>query len=249
MTLGAPLDVILHRPDQPTDPTNRHPSKIAGHILTARQIQAGLSGATPPPPMGYGGRPEETMSEGAGSERSVPDFLKPTDSYIPPTSGFFFGQVIETPSILAFIPNRDAGHYLLQRYFVAVHPIARCVHRPSFERQYAQFWDDFDQGVEPRPSIQAVVFAAWFSATVSMDEDRIGREFGVNKVNMVERMKVGTETALSKANFLRTTNIETMQAFIMYMVSRTLCFGALCFGARPLKLVCVEAHTQADSPL
>lgn len=153
----------------------------------------------------------------------MPDFLKPTDSYIPPTSGFFFGQIIQSPSILTFLPNRDAGDRLLQHYFAAVHPIARCVHQPSFESQYAQFWEDVNQGIEPRPSIQAVVFAAWFSAVVSMDEVRTTREFGFSKANLIGNMKIGTEAALSKANFLRTTNVETMQAFIMYMVRWTWC--------------------------
>lgn len=161
------------------------------------------------------------MSDGAGSEVSVPEFLKPSDSYIPPTSGFFFGQVIQSPSILTFLPaTKDHGDRLLQHYFVAVHPIARCVHRPSFENQYAQFWEDIKLGAEPRASTQGVVFAAWFSAVVSMDEQTLNRDFGVNKAAMIASMKIGTEAALSKANFLRTTNVETMQAFIMYMVSR-----------------------------
>lgn len=85
--------------------------------------------------------------------------------------------------------------------------------------QYLTFWDEVNQGYEPRASIQAIVFAAWFSAAVSMDESVINREFGFTKMNLMENMKVGTEAALSKANFLRTTRVETMQAFVMYMVS------------------------------
>jgi hypothetical protein len=106
----------------------------------------------------------------------------------------------------------------MQRYYTAVHPIATCVHRPSFQAQYAIFWDEVGSNYEPKPSIQAVVFAAWFSAAVSLDEAVIHSEFGLNKSSMVESLKVGCEAALSKANFLRTTRVETMQAFVMYMV-------------------------------
>jgi hypothetical protein len=108
---------------------------------------------------------------------------------------------------------------LMQRYFDAVHPIARCVHRPSLEMQYATFWEDVALGIEPRPSVQALVFAAWFSAAVSLDEAR-AQTYGFSRANLVENMKIGTEAALSKANFLRTTRVETMQAFVMYMVRR-----------------------------
>lgn len=85
---------------------------------------------------------------------------------------------------------------------------------------YASFWEEATAGYEPRASVQAVVFAAWFSAAVAMDESAINREFGLTKANLMENMKVGTEVALSKANFLRTTRVETMQAFVMYLVSR-----------------------------
>jgi hypothetical protein len=158
------------------------------------------------------------MSDGS-AEPAIPDFLKPTQAYIPPTSGVFFGQVIQSPSLLNFLPPKETGDRLLRQYFQAVHPIARCVHRPSLEQEYAAFWDDIKNCYEPRASIQAVVFAAWFSAAVSLDEARVNHEFGFTQANLVENLKIGTETALSKANFLRTTKFETIQAFVMYMVS------------------------------
>lgn len=77
-----------------------------------------------------------------------------------------------------------------------------------------------EAGYEPQSSAQAVVFASWFSAAISMDEHVIHRELGFTKANLVDRMKVATELALSKADFLRTTKLQTLQAFVMYMVSR-----------------------------
>lgn len=130
----------------------------------------------------------------------------------------FFGQAVQLPSLLTLLPAKPAGDRLLEHYFAAVHPIARCVHRPSFEAQYAGFWEELAVGYEPRPSAQAVVFAAWLSAAVALDETIINREFVCTKATLVENMKSGTEAALSKANFLRTTKVETMQAFVMYMV-------------------------------
>ena len=76
-------------------------------------------------------------------------------------------------------------------------------------------------GVEPPNSLQAVVFAAMFSGVVSMPEDVILMEFGVGKRSLVENFQVGTETALGRANFIRTAKVETLQAFIMYMVGNS----------------------------
>lgn len=73
-------------------------------------------------------------------------------------------------------------------------------------------------GIEPIGSLQALVFAALFSAVVSMPEDQILNAFAVSKKDLVDNFQQGAETALGSANLLRTTRLETMQAFIMYMV-------------------------------
>ena len=74
-------------------------------------------------------------------------------------------------------------------------------------------------GIEPVGSLQAIVFAAMFSGVVSMPEAIIMSEFAVAKKDLVDNFQQGTETALVRANLLRTTKIETMQAFVMYLVS------------------------------
>ena len=78
-------------------------------------------------------------------------------------------------------------------------------------------------GVEPIGSLQALVFAAMFSGVVSMPEELILRDFAVPKKDLVENFQQGTETALSRAKLLSTTKVETMQAFVMYMVSLYSC--------------------------
>lgn len=152
----------------------------------------------------------------------LPDFLRPSSTYLAPSSGLFFGgQGFGSqglPSLESLLPARQAGDYLLRQYFAAVHPVARVVHRPSFEADYQVFWSEVMENYEPRASTQAIVFAAWFSAAVSLDEAQVQQDFGLTKEALVDRFKVGTETALSKAKFLKTTRVETIQAFVMYMV-------------------------------
>ncbi|KAI0136580.1 hypothetical protein BJ170DRAFT_677453 [Xylariales sp. AK1849] len=200
----------------------------------SEEISAGLSGQNPPgpPPPGYRGPPPgglplgmgpppglDNMSDGGASDVTIPEFLRPGTQYIAPTSGFFFGQVVEQPSLLAFLPHRAQADRLMRQYFTSVHPIAPCSHRPSLQKAYATFWDEINVGYEPRPSTQSIIFAAMFSGAVSMDENDVVHELGVfSKGNWMASLKMGTESALSKANFLRTTKVETMQAFIMYML-------------------------------
>ena len=73
-------------------------------------------------------------------------------------------------------------------------------------------------GIEPVGSLQAVVFAMMFSGLVSMSEEAVLQYFGLPKRNMEESLLAGTEAALTRANLTRTTKVETLQAFVMYMV-------------------------------
>ncbi|KAJ9142092.1 Fungal specific transcription factor domain-containing protein [Pleurostoma richardsiae] len=195
----------------------------------SEEIKAGLGGGATPGTAAYqhgspfNGQPsasvpsQGTVPDASGSQRSIPEFLRPGPSYIPPSSSLCLGQA-GTLELINFLPAKATGDRLLQRYLDAVHPVARCLHWPSFEVQYENFWRDVAANYEPRPSVQAVVFAAWFSAAVSLDEPTIIHEFGSTKGTLLELLKLGTETALSKANFLRTTKVETLQALVMYMI-------------------------------
>ncbi|PBP24625.1 hypothetical protein BUE80_DR004460 [Diplocarpon rosae] len=143
------------------------------------------------------------------------EWLKPGPSYILPTSGFFFGGTGSHASLIDFLPSRLAGDRLIRQYFECVHPICQLVHQPTFEEEWKTFWEEVTLGIEPPSSVQTIVFAAMFSGVVSMDNADIMREFGAS---LTENFKLGTETALARANFLRTTKIETLQAFVMYLI-------------------------------
>ncbi|OLN82046.1 putative transcriptional regulatory protein C139.03-like protein 12 [Colletotrichum chlorophyti] len=211
-------------------------------------------GGPPPGYPGFAGPPPgmDAMSVmSGGSNDSIPDFLKPGESYIAPSGGFFFGHGPEAISLDRRLPQKGAADRLIQQYFDAVHPIARCVHRPSFEIDYQNFWDDVYRNIEPRASTQAIMFAAWFSAAVSMDDATVRQLFAITKASLIERMKTETERALGKANFLRTTKVETMQAFIMYMlplcraeVSRA---HSVLVGAAVRMAECMGLHRDGDT--
>lgn len=147
------------------------------------------------------------------------EYIKPGPNYIAPPSGFFFGPGVEKASLVDFLPSRFAADRLMTQYFQAVHPIVRLVHRPTFEKEYELFWNIVSQGTEPPASMQTIMFACMFAAVVSMEEPVIVRDFGVSKPSLIDNFKLGTEAALAKANFLRTTKVETLQAFVIYMVS------------------------------
>ncbi|OMP85869.1 putative transcriptional regulatory protein [Diplodia seriata] len=145
-------------------------------------------------------------------------YLMPGPDYLAPSANFFFAPSSRKHGLLHSLPAKSMADTLLKQYWLAVHPVATTVHRPSFERQYASFWKDISNGLEPRASLQALVLAAMLSASVSLSEDTVTTEYGTTKAELVENFKEGTEAALSRANVVRTTKLETLQAFVMYLI-------------------------------
>ncbi len=129
-----------------------------------------------------------------------------------------FGISPSDNSLVAFLPTKPAADVLVAQYFAAVHPIAQALHRPSFERLYRRFWASVHNGVETAASIEAVMMAVMMSSAISMTEDTLLAAFGVGKSDMVNSLRVGCEQALSRARFLRSSKVETLQALVIYLV-------------------------------
>ncbi|KAI2475699.1 fungal specific transcription factor domain containing protein [Pyrenophora tritici-repentis] len=146
------------------------------------------------------------------------NWLAPTSDYIAPSSNFILASGVDRALLESHLPARAVVDRLIANYWIRVHPIARTVHRPSFERQYQNFWIRMNMGMKPRSSFQAVLFAALLSSMVSMSADTVRNEYGAEKRTLVDNFREGAEAALVKANFLRTAKLETLQAFVMYLI-------------------------------
>jgi hypothetical protein len=144
--------------------------------------------------------------------------MAPGPNFIPPRSDFMFGSSMQKISVCKDLPSKYAAEKLLAHYWVAVHPISRTVHRPSFEQRYRKLWRDVATASEPPASIAAIVFAVLFSAAVSVSDDTTFGELGVSRESILEQLQSGTECALQRANVSRTTKTETFQALIIYLV-------------------------------
>lgn len=163
------------------------------------------------------------------------EFMPPAPSSIQPSSELVFGGQTHPPmSLDMMLPAKTISDGLVEQYFRAVHPVARCVHRPSFQAEYQVFWDAVYSNVEPRSSTQALVFAIMFSAAVSLGDDAAVQTFGHDRDTLLKNLKTGVETTLCQASFLRTTRVETLQALTIYLVSQSTdpalkaCFNGSC---------------------
>lgn len=183
---------------------------------TLNDVKAGKSRWSGPEGIGY---PPDSISEGRVKLQASPkSYIGPGPDYIAPASSFFFPGTNVSTSLVDYLPSKTVADQLIAQYYHAVHYVAKIVHRPTMEAQYVLFWNSIATGNEPLPSLQAIIFAAMFSAAVSMTNEQHLQRLGTTKAALVDSLRSGTEMALSKANFLRTTKVDTMQAFVMYLI-------------------------------
>ncbi|KAL4885738.1 hypothetical protein BJY04DRAFT_116565 [Aspergillus karnatakaensis] len=159
----------------------------------------------------------------------VGDDLKPRHSFTPstPSIGLMMGPLPETRSKPTnFLPPRATCDNLLRQYWIAVHPVARILHRPTFALQYESLWECLEEAHENALKIpaylSAIVYCVLFSAAVSMDDEQVRKKCECDRFQLVSGLQLATETALRQAQLLISTRLETLQAFIAYMLATCL---------------------------
>lgn len=73
-------------------------------------------------------------------------------------------------------------------------------------------------GLEPPAWQQALVLSVLFASVASMEEKDVRAIFARPKSTILANFQTGTEVTLSKAQFLRATKLETLQALVIYLL-------------------------------
>lgn len=108
---------------------------------------------------------------------------------------------------------------LYSKYWDNVDPLAHIIHRPSFEAECRKYWVN-GQVIDTAPvSFKALLAAMCLAAAVSLPRVQEKHISGINLQTIVGRLKMATEKSLNDANFMNSANIQTLQAFTIYLVS------------------------------
>jgi len=172
------------------------------------------SGASP----GVGPGPQLSAVQNWLQTKTPAEYLTPGPDYLAPSSSFPFPNSNDIVALSDYLPSKSFCDTIMNHYWDRVHPVTMLLHRPSFQKQYQLFWQHVSQGTEPPYSLQAVMFAAMFAAIVAIPAALMMQQYGLSKETLVLRFQSTTEMLLSRANVLRTTKLETMQAFVIYLV-------------------------------
>ena len=68
--------------------------------------------------------------------------------------------------------------------------------------------------------LEALMFAMYFVATTSLTEEQCIRILGQGRDKLIAQFKYATEAALANADFLSSMEMITLQALVIYLVSK-----------------------------
>lgn len=119
---------------------------------------------------------------------------------------------------------------LCEIYLRNVDPVFKILHRPSIRA----FLRNDEPYLDYEPDHQAPVtlaYAIYYAAVCTIDDAQCQLLFGMDKKTVSTDLQRETETALVKADFVTTTDITVLQAYVLSLVS----FSSLCLRRPKIK--------------
>ncbi|KAK7911480.1 fungal-specific transcription factor domain-containing protein [Apiospora marii] len=132
-------------------------------------------------------------------------------------NAFIFGHNIGaspySSSDLHPLPSQVS--YLLDIYANNVNYMAQAVHMPTVVKLSREMRSKGTASLTP--SNEALLFAVYYAAITSMEEDDVKANFGASRSDLNRRFRLGFESAVARADFLNAPNVTLVQAFIAFL--------------------------------
>lgn len=160
------------------------------------------------------GSSSDDEDEGQGEQTPPSDI---SSSGLPQSShsGFVISPSMSTGPLIH--PTRHQIHTLCDIYLANVHPVFTILHAPSLRRYLQEDGTSLDCS-PGSGGLEALRFAIYFAATVSMADGESKHRTGEDRRVLLARYRAGTELALARADFMTAIEMSTLQALTTYLV-------------------------------
>lgn len=104
---------------------------------------------------------------------------------------------------------------LCETYFRNVDPLMKILHKPTTEKAFELYMVNPAHNPLSRTT-EALFFAMYFAAVTSLKPDTCLKQLGEDRIVLAVHYKQAVERALARADYLNSTSLETLQAFMLY---------------------------------
>lgn len=129
--------------------------------------------------------------------------------------GFILGYSSSTIDLKTLHPPPSQVPFYWQTYIENIDPLVKIIHIPSMAKIVKDMQDN--SGSLSR-STEALMFSIYLSVIISMTPEEVKTSLNADKSQLLKRYRFATEQALARAGFLTTSEIVTLQAFVLFLV-------------------------------
>ncbi len=149
-------------------------------------------------------------------EADEPDDL-PDIFTFKPTSGhqsFIFGYSSSTVDLRPLHPLPSQIPFFWDSYVENVDPLTKIFHVPTMSvaiKEATKGWESLNT------SMEAALFSVYYSVISTMSQSEVEANFNTDKKTLLQRYRFGVEQALIRADLFTTTEVVTIQAFVLFI--------------------------------
>ncbi|KAJ5465525.1 hypothetical protein N7530_009312 [Penicillium desertorum] len=104
---------------------------------------------------------------------------------------------------------------LWQAFLENVNPLTKIIHAPTVQQQILDAMSDL---LKVSREIEALMFAIYCIALVSLQAEDVEESFGESKKALLSKCRRGAQLAFKNASLLRTSSSVVLQAFMLYLL-------------------------------
>lgn len=127
---------------------------------------------------------------------------------------FLFGYSSSDVDLKPLHPLPSQIPFFWDSYVENVDPLTKIFHVPTMAiciREATKGWNSL------HPSMEVAMFSIYYAVISCLSQEEVMENFNTDKRELLAKYRFGVEQALTKANFLVTTNIVTIQAFVLFI--------------------------------
>jgi Fungal specific transcription factor domain len=156
----------------------------------------------------------DAPSSGDEEEISSPDQSIPSSSSMS-HQGFIFGYSSMKTTLRNLHPSPSQLFGLMLIYEENVDPVVRILHRPTTRNIIMKASSNTDTLSK---SEEVLLFSIYYGAVCSLSPAQCEKQLGEDKEQLSNRFRFAVEQALARANFLNSSSLMVLQAFVLFLI-------------------------------
>ena len=155
------------------------------------------------------------LLDAPSSEEELDEYESPAHDKLNSHQGFLFGYSSLKIDLKSLHPSPSQIFILWEVFKENVDPVVRLLHRPTAKNILMNAASSVDRVSR---AAEALLFSIYFGAVVSLTEEQCRQLLDEDKKALIKKYRFATEQALARADFLNSSSLMCLQAFVFFLV-------------------------------